>query len=186
MQPSNEDLNHQTIYWRQDFKDKAVNVSKQLSKEPKHEEKKIVTSTPFVSTPNTSSNEETEKSELPPMASMLNPKQLKFWQIFDEYFFQLKKFKAGFGQLPKPLRIFVRGGPGSGKTFLINAITENLEQYGFSQSSCALTKVASGNLPDKQTMHKTFGFKIKGKKTDIKSLAELTNTQLFNLRARFD
>ena len=70
---------------------------------------------------------------------------------------------------------------------LINAITASLEHHGFTQSSCALTGVASGNLPDRQTMHKTFGFKVRQKKGfNAASLGPLSNTQLVNLRAHFD
>ena len=86
-----------------------------------------------------------------------------------------------------PPRIFVHGGLGTGKTFLINAIHESMERHGFPLSSCALTGVASASLPDKRTMHSTFAFKV-GKKGDqaMEALVDLSDTEFLNLRSRFD
>ena len=121
------------------------------------------------------------------LAKQLNSEQLQVWQIFDDYFQQLATSKITGQQRPKPPRVFVHGGPGVGKTFLINAIHESMEKHGFSSSSCALTGVASGALPDKRTMHSTFGIKVGNKKQqDLQSFMELTNTELINVRARFN
>lgn len=35
-------------------------------------------------------------------------------------------------------------------------------------------------------MHKTFGFKVRNKRDDVDSLTTLKNTELINLRARFN
>ena len=108
-------------------------------------------------------------------------------ELFDDYFQQLATSKITGQQRPKPPRVFVHGGPGVGKTFLINAIHESMEKHGFSSSSCALTGVASGALPDKRTMHSTFGIKVGNKKQqDLQSFMELTNTELINVRARLN
>ena len=177
------------MYYAEKYKVKALNLTKQLRKEPKlketNEAEKKSSQSGKRTRLNKASSDNTQRN-LPPLASKLNKEQFEIWTIYDDYFHQLIQFKNGIGVEPVPPRIFVHGGPGSGKTFLINAITETLEYYGLSQSSCALTGVASGNLPDKQTMHKTFGFKVRNKRDDVDSLTTLKNTELINLRARFN
>ena len=180
---------HPAVYYAEKYKVKALNLTKQLRKEPKlketNEAEKKSSQSGKRTRLNKASSDNTQRN-LPPLASKLNKEQFEIWTIYDDYFHQLIQFKNGIGVEPVPPRIFVHGGPGSGKTFLINAITETLEYYGLSQSSCALTGVASGNLPDKQTMHKTFGFKVRNKRDDVDSLTTLKNTELINLRARFN
>ena len=182
---------HPTVYYMPEFISKAANITKRLSKEPV---KTICASSNTKPQTIKASirNDHAERSAFTiegpiSMASKLNSKQLQVWTLFDTYFRQLKTYREGIEPEPTPPRIFVHGGPGTGKTFLINAITENLEQHGFTQSSCALTGVASGNLPDRQTMHKTFGFKVRSKKGyNAASLDPLSHTQLVNLRSHFD
>lgn len=81
----------------------------------------------------------------------------------------------------------MHAGPGTGKTYLINAISQNLERHGLTLSSCALTGVASENLPVKRTMHSTFGFKRakNAKQAEMEFRMGLSDTKLENLRSRF-
>ena len=183
---------HPTVYYLSEFSAKAANLLKRLKKDPIKETALPINSLQQRSIKATNSNDEEISSvsttcNTNQMSSMLNTKQFLVWSLFDTYFSQLKAYREGVASEPLPPRIFVHGGPGTGKTFLINAITENLENYGFTQSSCALTGVASGNLPDRKTMHKTFGFKVRNKKGfNPVSLDPLSNTKLVNLRSHFD
>ena len=150
---------HPTVFFLPHFASKAANLAKRLSKDPKTQlpqpsDLQLGNIKPSVRKDRAGGSALTSR-DITAMSSKLNTKQLEVWTLFDEYFRELSRYREGNGREPKPPRIFVHGGPGTGKTFLINAITANLEHHGFTQSSCALTGVASGNLPDRQMMHKT-------------------------------
>ncbi len=185
---------YQPIFTKYENKDKFTTLIKALRKEPKDNpttklERKFPSSVGGNEMECESSKDTTAETKSPStgLSAQLNSEQLTVWKIFDNYFRSLAKSKVTGGKRPKPPRVFVHGGPGVGKTFLINAIQESMESHGFSSSSCALTGVASGALPDKRTMHSTFGIKVTTKKQqDLQFLIDLTITELINLRARFD
>ena len=82
------------------------------------------------------SGTETEKTATG-LAVNLNSEQFQIWEIFDRYFEDLATAKAIGVERPIPPRIFVHGGPGTGKTYLINAIhhASSMERHGFCLSS---------------------------------------------------
>lgn len=120
----------------------------------------------------------------------LNSEQFYILNLCSEYFTALKLQKTGYGPKPNPLRLFIHGGPGVGKTFLINTIKSAAESIGFTAAATAFTGTAVKSLPKSisRTMHTTFGFQIEQTKVkkDLDYEVGATDQQLIRLRSHFD
>ena len=117
------------MFYLSDYSSKAANLAKRLSKDPKEHPQSSNLEQGAIK-PSVRNNLDSASASiskvLPSSSFKLNNKQLQVWTLFDTYFRELKSYRAGIGHEPTAPRIFVHGGPGTGKTFLINAITENL------------------------------------------------------------
>lgn len=69
--------------------------------------------------------------------------------------------RKGLGCKPEPPRLFIDGGPGTRKTYLINFIKKNAEKLGLSVITCAYTGSVVDNLPKgARTIYSMFGFRV--------------------------
>ena len=91
----------------------------------------------------------------------MNDGQKSVCKLIDDYLMAESASRKGLGSKPDPPRLFVDGGPGTGKTYLINCIKTNAEKFGLSVITCAYTGNAVDNLPKgARTIHSMFGFRV--------------------------
>ena len=86
---------------------------------------------------------------------------------------------------PAPLRLFIHGGPGVGKSTVSYSIVELIRQYDFSVYSCAYCGVAASNLMDGRTIHSMFELPMlkKGEAKDA-HIAPLSTKKLEQIQKR--
>ena len=68
--------------------------------------------------------ETTTAEARPSLADKLNNQQRRIWTTVNTYFTQLRKFKDGRGARPQTFCLLVHGGPGTGKSFLVESILQ--------------------------------------------------------------
>ena len=122
--------------------------------------------------------------------NLLYEEQMGMWKSFDDFFIEKRSFLSGCEPEPTAPWRFLSGGPGTGKTFLLNCIKSSAENHGFSIAATAFTGGAVKGLPKgvSRTMHTTFGFKIKQSKIQVNSDYQqgANDQQLIRLRSHFD
>lgn len=91
----------------------------------------------------------------------MNDGQKASYKLIGDYLIAEANSRKGLGPKPLPPRLFIDGGPGTGKTYLINCIKQNAENVGLSVMTCAYTGSAVDNLPKgARTIHNLFGFRV--------------------------
>lgn len=75
------------------------------------------------------------------------------------YFSKVALCRATNNKMPWPLKILVFGGPGTGKSFLTNAICKEAKERDLHDGCCATTGIAVTNLPEVRTIH-NFGGRL--------------------------
>ena len=100
----------------------------------------------------------------------LNAKQRKAFDMVVQYTSALHKFHLGQEAQPKPIRIFITGGAGTGKSYVIRAIKEHIERsvQGSDQvHGCmvmAPTGVAAFNV-DGLTIHRALNLQVEHRRS---------------------
>ncbi|KAI9565127.1 hypothetical protein GHT06_008898 [Daphnia sinensis] len=87
------------------------------------------------------------------LSDQLNQNQKIIWNLVNDYFDKLIKFKDGQLAKPTPIHLLVYGGPGTGKSFLAECIQESATAHKFTTACVAPTGIATSNLPNGRTMH---------------------------------
>ena len=87
----------------------------------------------------------------------LNAEQRAVFDRCADYFRRHKRETQSGLSPPEPFRILVHGGPGTGKTYLSNAIVQAAERAGYAVSCIAPTGIAAANLPAGRTVHNFLG-----------------------------
>ena len=109
--------------------------------------------------------------------------QLRCLQIVSDHIDHLCTEKANNGSDRRQLLLFIHGGPGVGKTWVVNTIREMLEKAEIGSVSTAFTGAAASMIPTAETIHSLFTLPIHdgGDK-----LTPLNNTQLALAAQRFE
>ena len=100
----------------------------------------------------------------------LNAKQREAFDMVVQYTSSLHKFHLGQESQPKPIRIFITGGAGTGKSYVIRAIREHIERsvQGSDQvHGCmvmAPTGVAAFNM-DGLTIHRALNLQVEHRRS---------------------
>lgn len=94
----------------------------------------------------------------------------------------LQKGADATGPDDSALRLFVHGGPGSGKTFLVNCIVECAARLGVKSVCGAFAASAANNLPEGGTLHGLLGLSVHGNGNE--KLAGATRAQVIERFAR--
>ena len=101
----------------------------------------------------------------------LKMEQLACLSVASVFLLELFKYRQSptLSACPSPLRLFIHGGPGVGKSTVSHSIVELIRQYEFNVYSCALCGVAASNLIDGRTIHSIFDIPLlkKGEKSDM-------------------
>ena len=115
-----------------------------------------------------SNNQDCQEDSNDATTASLNMGQKAVFKLLGDYFRAEAVSRKNLGPKPEPPRLFVDGGPGTGKTYLINYIKQHAEKFGLSVMTCAYTGNAVDNLPKgARTIHGTFGFKVADKYADM-------------------
>ena len=115
----------------------------------------------------------------------LNAKQREAFDMVVQYTSSLHKFHLGQEAQPKPIRIFITGGAGTGKSYVIRAIREHIERsvQGSDQvHGCmvmAPTGVAAFNV-DGLTIHRALNLQVEHRRSAYH--LKLTTVALRELR----
>jgi hypothetical protein len=90
---------------------------------------------------------------------MLNTIQADGIRRVVKYVTQLKASRETGGvAAPAPLQLLVHGGPGTGKTYWIEALDRVLGALGSGVATCAFTGIAASKLPRPRTVHMMLAF----------------------------
>ena len=89
----------------------------------------------------------------PPASLRLNADQRAIYDQCRKYFIDHARSVRQSQPLPTPFRLFVHGGPGTGKSFLCNMIVEAAQTSGYAVRCIAPTGIAAANLPTGRTIH---------------------------------
>ena len=120
-------------------------------------------------------------------SSSMNDGQKETSKLIDYYLNAEALHRKGLGPKPNPPRLFIDGGPGTGKTYLINCIKSNAEALGLLVMTCAYTRNAVENLPKgARTIHGMFGFKVADPHADTDYQLGPKQLKLVNLRKNID
>jgi hypothetical protein len=105
---------------------------------------------------------ETSNKTLSTTYKFLKKEQLTCLTITSTFLLELFKHRQAqtLSICPSPLRLFIHGGPGVGKSTLSHSIGELIRQYQFNVYSCAYCGVAASNLINGQTIHSLFELPI--------------------------
>ena len=91
----------------------------------------------------------------------LNHQQQLTYRICSEYFSYESRRRAGrlggFELSVGPPILLIHGGPGTGKSFLVSAISDRAHELGLGDMSCAYTGAAASNLGGGQTILSMLG-----------------------------
>ena len=164
------------------------NIIEDLKIDPENQQ--IILQPSQDSTQTSSSSLINKPAEIKSPESKLNPEQFSIWLLCDTFFKEKKLSDTGYGPKSIPLRNFIDGGPGTGKTFLLNCIKASAESSAFTVAATAFTGNAVKCLPKgiSRTMHGTFGFQIKQNKATINADYQTgaIDQLLIRLRSHFD
>ncbi len=116
------------------------------------------------------------------LSDQLNHTQRKIWNKVTNYFQQLVESRAGRRPKPKPLRLLVHGGPGTGKSFLAECIHQAATDLNLEIGCIAPTGIAASSLPNGRTIHNFGGIPPYRKKG--KYLEKLNPTKLLSIQER--
>lgn len=119
-----------------------------------------------------------------PLSEKLNKSQKAIWMRIQHYFQELRKYRDGCGTKPKPIRLMVHGGPGTGKSFLAKCINELALEYRFTIGCIAPTGIAASNLPNGRTAHNFCGIPITHRKDTYLEKPSPTNLSMLQNRVQ--
>lgn len=92
--------------------------------------------------------------------SRLNEKQLLVIRQVQRFIEDRSEYDAGKALQPTPPWLLLHGGPGTGKSFVVQTLVKKAETAGYSFACMAPTGIAATNLPDGRTIHSSFGFTL--------------------------
>lgn len=91
----------------------------------------------------------------------LNDEKLQVVRVIQQFIRDKQEFDEGKAHRPSPLWLLLHGGPGTGKSYVVDMIVNKGKAAGFTFACMAPTGIAAANLPDGRTIHSPFGFNFR-------------------------
>ena len=122
----------------------------------------------------------------PTVVSGLNAEQRVVFDRCATYFQQHALATRSTLQPPDPFHIFLHGGPGTGKTYLSNAIVQAAQRAGYAVSCIAPTGIAAAGLPAGRTVHNFLGIGVLGREAQLHILDAPKDARVAQFRQEHD
>jgi len=116
----------------------------------------------------------------------LNAEQRDVFDRCATYFRHHRRATLSGDEPPPPFRICLHGGPGTGKTYLSNAIVQAAQKAGYAVSCVAPTGIAAAGLPAGRTVHNFLGVGLLNRDDTHEYLPAPTDARLAEFRREHD